>query len=321
VTAIAPDVAAFYAEAAMTYPLRNAQATGVAELRAIGERLPPDAQPPVERVSDHEVDGPAGPVRVRVYRPGSADVLPACIWVHGGGWTLGGIEGTDLHARSLAVAAGCAVVSVDHRHAPEHRYPAALEDVCAAVRWVFESGRDIGIDVDRIAIAGISSGGNVAAATCIALRDEGRKLPVFQLLVAPAVNLDPETPSMQADADPSLAAADVHWFWSLYHGGEVRDAPATAMPCNAGSLAGLPPALVLVGAADPLADGAVDYATRLRADGTPADAIRYPGIGHAIFAMPVELGRQSVNDAAAALRRAFDAADASSTEADNGGSV
>lgn len=302
---LAPDVAALYEEIARVYPLRRAHLTGVEELRAIGSRLGAAGEPPVARVADHVLAGPGGPVRVRIYRSGAEPLLPALVWVHGGGWSLGGLDSTDLHARSLASEAGCAVVSVDHRHAPEHRHPAALEDVCAAVRWTAAHGAELGLDTERIAIGGISSGAAIAAAACLVLRDAGGPALCFQLLVTPPVDLDPERPSMQADADPSLAVAEVEWFWGLVHGGDPLAAPATALAANADSLAELPPALVIVADLDPLSDGAEAYGRRLAAAGVEASVVRYSGVGHALFALATAVGRASLADAAEGLRAAL----------------
>jgi acetyl esterase len=296
--------ARLYDELAETYPMRRSRSTPVAELRRLADKQATGG-PAMHHVADHWAPGPSGPVRLRIYRPAELEVLPALLWIHGGGWVFGSIEGTDVQARELAESTGCAVVSLDYRKAPEHPYPAAIDDVSAAAAWVAGRAPELGLDPRRLAIGGISAGGNLAAAACLVARDRGGPSYVLQLLVASVLDIDPGRPSMLADADPTLAAADVAYFVEAYLG-ECVEAPAPyAVPMTAPSLAGLPPAVVLVGDLEPIADGAQAYAERLPQEGTAAVVHRFPGVGHAFFGLPVAVGEEAFTIAANAVRRAL----------------
>ncbi|WP_059005622.1 alpha/beta hydrolase [Streptomyces specialis] len=277
--------------------------------RAHAAATPP---PPVHRVTEHVVPGPAGrQVPVRLYRPCPGDGLPVLVYLHGGGWTLGGVDRVDPLCRTLANRAGCLVLSVEYGLAPEHKFPEPLEDCHAALTWVAGHAAALGADAGRIAIGGDSAGANLAAAVCLLARDLGEPLPVFQLLVYPATEYAVPRPSWTAYADgPLLTTGDVLWFWDQYLRDPADRADPLAVPATAPSLSGLPPAFVVTAAYDPIRDDGEHFAHRLREDGVEAVVTRYPGVFHGFFPQVGVLARaeEAIDDAARRLVRAFAAA-------------
>jgi acetyl esterase len=269
--------------------------------------------PPDVIVEDRMVPGLEGhaDVPVRIYTPhgldGPAGVL---VFFHGGGFLAGSIDSHDGTVRELAVGAGCVAVSVEYRLAPEHPYPAALDDCLAALRWAAAHASEIGGDPARIAIGGDSAGGNLAAAVALRNRDEGGPSPVFQLLVYPVTDVGCATPSMTANATGYMLTADsMRWMWATYLGEAAADAGSDpyASPAAAADLAGLPPALVITAEFDPLRDEGEAYGAALAAAGVPTEVVRYDGQIHGFFSMHA-LAPQSkvaIDVAAEALRRAF----------------
>lgn len=248
-------------------------------------------------------------VRVRVYRPRESDQsLPALLYLHGGGFTVGSLDGVDEACRVLCRQADCVVISVDYRLAPEHPFPAALVDTRAAWGWLAENAVRLGVDDARIAVAGDSAGGNLAAALCLALRGEGQPQPVLQALIYPAVDDTFTRPSWTTFRDaPLLGTADAQWFWRQYVGPTGRAPNEFAAPARAASLAGLAPALVITAEVDPLRDDAETYADLLEKAGVPVVLRRYDGVYHGFF---TEVGtfrkaREAVGDLSACLRDAF----------------
>ncbi|HEY3561294.1 MAG TPA: alpha/beta hydrolase [Kribbella sp.] len=237
----------------------------------------PSAVPltPLDRVENFAVPTRSGPLRARRYHSPTArnGVL---LYLHGGGFVLGTLDGADEACRAIAAKSGWDVVSLEYRLAPEHPYPAALEDAVDTVAWLRENGSG------RIAVGGDSAGGNLAAALCLHLRDHDVPLPNAQILVYPAVDDRFATPSWTACADaPVLTAADARWFWEQYVGSAAID--RYAAPMKATSLRDLPPALVLTAEVDPLRDDAEAYAERLRTDDVPVTLIRHEGVFHGFF--------------------------------------
>jgi acetyl esterase len=275
----------------------------------------------VASVSDRSVPTPDGDVPVRVYVPlgdvgdvgdGDGGPRPVLVYLHGGGWTIGSVETHDNTCRSLANGSGAVVVSVDYRLAPEHPYPAALDDCEAAVRWVADNAGDLGVDPARLAIGGDSAGGNLAAVLAQRLRDGGPTIR-FQLLVYPAVDMTLAHPSIEENAEGYfLTKGAMVWFGTNYLGSAAVDidrtdprvSPLLAPP---EALAGLPPALVITAEYDPLRDEGEAYAAALRAAGVEATATRYDGVIHAFFQLPdiVPEGKAAIDEACTALRRAL----------------
>lgn len=212
-------------------------------------------------------------VPVRIYRPDADDApKPLVLFFHGGGWVVGDLDTYDGTARLHAVATGAVVVSVDYRLAPEHPYPAAVEDVWAVTQWVFAHAAELGADPNRIAVSGDSAGGNLAAVVAQLARDAGLALR-FQLLWYPATTWDTSLPSFTENADaPILGRGAIGGFSVCYAGDtDLRNAPATLIPARATSFAGLAPACIAVAGYDPLRDDGIRYAELLSAAGVCAE--------------------------------------------------
>jgi acetyl esterase len=228
--------------------------------------------------------GPTGSVPVRIVRPaGAADVLPAIIYIHGGGWILGDRNTHDRLVREIAVGTGAAVVFVDYDRSPEARYPVAIEQAYAATRYVVDHGADLRIDASRLAVAGDSVGGNMAAAlTLMARQRRGPKI-AFQVLFYPVTDADFDTASYTRFADgPWLTKRAMEWFWDAYLPDAAARKQPTATPLNASldELAGLPEALVVVDENDVLRDEGEAYARRLSDAGVRVTSTRYNGTIH-----------------------------------------
>ena len=265
-------------------------------------------RPELASVVDDKVDGPAGPIPVRIYTPAGDAPQPIVVFFHGGGWTLGSISSHDTVCRQLADGAGAVVVSVDYRLAPEHPYPAARDDAYAATVWAAENADRLGADPSRLAVAGDSAGGNLAAVVALLSRDRGGPSIAFQLLVYPAVDFTMSHPSITENGEGYiLTKATMEWFRANYLGpdGDVTDPYAS--PLLAPDLSGLPPALVLTGEFDPLRDEGEAYAVRLAASGVEAKASRYDGLVHTFFGMGAMWPRaaDAMTEATTALRTAF----------------
>jgi acetyl esterase len=264
---------------------------------------------PVEvgKLDDRKIPGPAGEIPVRIYTPSGSGPFGALVYFHGGGWVIGNIETHDATCRQLAAGAGCVIVSVDYRLAPEHKFPAGPEDCYAATRWVADNARSLNVDASRLAVGGDSAGGNLAAVVALMARDRGGPTLVFQLLVYPATDCADDTPSHREFAavskDYILSRADMEWFWGYYLGPNDRTNPI-ACPALAKSLANLPPALVITAEVDPLRDEGEAYAEALRRAGVKVKVKRYDGVCHGFFSMAsiIGKGRQAVADSCEELR-------------------
>jgi acetyl esterase len=263
---------------------------------------------PVASAVDRSVPGPAGEIPLRVYAPAVGRALPGIVYFHGGGFVIGNLDSHDGTCRALANAAGCAVVSVDYRLAPEHRFPAAPEDCYAALRFVAERGGELGIDPQRLAVAGDSAGGNLAAATALLARERRGPDLRFQLLVYPVADHRFDTPSYRDNAEGYfLTAAMMRWFWGHYLERPEHGDDPIASPLRAKDLAGLPPALVITAEYDPLRDEGEAYAARLRDAGVAAELRRYDGQIHGFFSLfdALDDGRAAIDHAGAVLRAAL----------------
>ena len=221
------------------------------------------------------IDGPAGPIPIRVYWPPTASdtAPPVVVFIHGGGWSVGDLDTYDGTAREHAVGAGAVVVSVDYRLAPEYPYPAAVEDAWAATHWVAEHAGELGADPERLAVAGDSAGGNLAAVVSQLARDAGGPRILLQLLWYPATTWDAKLPSFTENANaPILGGGAVRGFSRWYAGGvDLSDPPPTLVPARAQDLTGLPPAYIAVAGHDPLRDDGGRYAELLAAAGVPVE--------------------------------------------------
>jgi acetyl esterase/lipase len=247
-------------------------------------------QPPPEDVAesrDTTVAGPLGPIGLRLYRPigtAATDVLPALVYYHGGGWLLGNLDSHDVPCRRFANAARCKVISVDYRMAPEHVFPAAVEDCAAATKWVFDNAASLGVDATKVAVGGDSAGGNLAAVMALMARDGALPKPAFQLLIYPATDMAMTTVSSTTiGPGVPLTSATMKWFIDYYAKGHETDWRAS--PIRAASVAGTAPALVLTCAHDPLRDEGRDYATRLEREGVPVVHLHYADQIHGFMSM------------------------------------
>jgi acetyl esterase len=260
--------------------------------------------PEVASVRDIEIPGPAGAIPARVYEP-VADPPGTVIYYHGGGWVIGGTDTWDTVLRMLANESGARVVSVDYRLAPEHPFPAAVEDAYAAAKWVSEElcgGKPL-------AVAGDSAGGNLSAVTTLKARDGGGPDIALQVLIYPAVDTDlaREHYAQYEGHNYFLNTPDMVWFWNHYSPNEADRFHPDAAPLRAESLAGLPPAYVVIAEYDPLKAEGLEYAARLEEEGVPVTVAMYDDQMHAFFTMPniLDAGNASIAAAGAAIKEAF----------------
>jgi acetyl esterase len=272
-----------------------------------GSAIPTIQWVPVASVVNRKIATPDGDLPVRIYHPRLDRQLPILVYFHGGGFVLGNLDTHDSVTRSLAVGADCIVISVDYRLAPEHRFPAAVDDCVAAVRWVHLHAAEIGADPMRIALGGDSAGGNLATVVALRLRDEGDPALAGQLLVYPMTQLRaPIEGSMAAKGEGYfLTASGVAWFENLYIGDSGHASHPHASPLLARDLSGLPPALVITAEFDPLCDQGEAYASRLSEAGVATTHSRYAGAIHGFFGMPATIGRRAVAEAANWLKKVF----------------
>lgn len=285
-----------------TMTLADARAEDLASIRAGG-----GAPEPVHEVLDLTIPGPAGDLPVRIYRPSAQRPLPALLYFFGGGWVLGTIDTADGVSRNLANATGALVVVVGYRLAPEHPFPAAVQDCYATLAWVAEHADDIGADPARLAVGGDSAGGNLAAGIALRARADGPSL-VGQLLVYPNTDQLADDESMRSCDDRYLFNHhSVAWYRQHYLTGPGDAASPLASPLRAPALAGLPPALVITAEYDPLRDQGEAYARRLADEGVKVELTRYPGMAHGFFTMAgtVPASRAALAQAGSALREWF----------------
>lgn len=263
---------------------------------------------PVGRVEDRVIDGPGGDLRVRIYYPEAAselEPLPALLYLHGGGWTLGNLESHDELCRRLCVATSGIVLGVDYRLAPEHPFPAPLDDCASALEWLAASATELGVDASRIAVGGDSAGGNLAAGLCLWVRDRGGPKIVAQVLLYPAIVPQWENLSYYENAyGKFVTRADCMWFWANFLGDTAPTNPYAA-PGTA-ELTGLPPALVVTAGHDPLRDDGEIYGHQLDAAGNEVEIRRYDGMLHGFLGIPAEIA--DARDALAAIARTLDRA-------------
>lgn len=282
----------------------------VAEGRRLLDELFVDEEPePVGEVMETEIQGPNGPIPLRIYAPDGEGPFPMLVFYHGGGWTRGSLDGYDGLCRRLTNRAEALVVSVDYRLAPEHPFPAGFEDCYAATEWAAEHAADLGGDPDRIAVGGDSAGGNLAAAVTLASRDRDGPEFVHQLLVYPAVN----PPSVQwydsydENATGYLLEMDsVQWYYEQYID-EAAVGNQYAFPDRARELSGLPPATVLTAGFDPIRDEGMAYAERLSDAGVDVEHLHYESQIHAFVSLYEHLddGKEAIEELAGELQAAF----------------
>lgn len=261
---------------------------------------------PVGEIVDRTMAGPAGPLRIRIYRPAHsvARLLPTILYFHGGGWVIGSLEGYDLACRYFCARSGCAVVSVDYRLAPEHKFPAAIDDGVAAFRWLATEAAGLGLDPDRIVLAGDSAGGTIVAVAAQELRGEPRP-PCLQWLIYPATDLGGDTPSHKSCGEGFLLTrADMDWFRGQYLNTPAEIDDPRASPLRAGDLAGVAPALIFTAGFDPLRDEGQAYATRLSEAGVKTIHREFDTLIHGFVGMrgALQAAARAMDDMVAGLR-------------------
>ncbi len=297
-------------------PFRLSTEDGVDAARQQFRDLPRRQVHPELRVEDRTIPGPAGPIGLRIYWPtaetGDA-TRPVVMFFHGGGFVVGDLDTHDGTARQHAVGADAIVVSVDYRLAPEHPYPAAVEDAWAATLWVAEHGAEIdgeaGADGQRMAVAGDSAGGTIAAAMAQRSRDRGGPRIAFQLLWYPSTLWDASLPSFTENAAAPILDVKAVAAFSRWYAGDVdmSNPPAAMAPGRAGNLAGLPPAYIGVAGYDPLRDDGIRYGELLAAAGVPAEVHNAETLVHGYlgYAGVVPAATAGMERGLAALRRAL----------------
>ena len=263
----------------------------------------------VAEVLDLTASGPHGDIALRLYRPADADrPAPTLVYYHGGGWTMGDLDTHDVLCRQLAHESGFVVVSVDYRMGPEHRFPAAVDDVLAATRWLQAQADSLGLDASRFAVGGDSAGGNLAAVVALAWRDAGEAVPLkFQLLIYPATDMRMGAPSHTSNGQGYLLTADTIQYFRSHYLAPEEYADWRASPLLHADLSGLPPALVITAGFDPLRDEGRQYADALSAAGSPAQYVCFERQIHGFITMGRLLGEAdtAISLCAAALRRSL----------------
>ena len=249
---------------------------------------------PVDAVTDRTITGPGGDLQLRIYRTGAGDTLPLLLFMHGGGFVLGNLDSHDEMARILTANTGCVTVAVDYRLAPEHPFPAAVDDCFAALNWAVANAIELGADASRVAVIGDSAGGNLAAVTALRARDENGPILTGQVLIYPSVNL----------TAPMLPAPDGRFYIlspetrKFFNGAYLRE-PAHASlpyvsPALADDLRGLPPTLLITAEYDPLCSQGETLAARLQHAGVATVLTRYDGAIHGFATFPVPMRDQAL---------------------------
>ena len=264
---------------------------------------------PVAAVVNRVIPGPAGDLPVRMYTPNGSGPFPLMVFFHGSGFVVCNLDTHDGTCRNLCSAAGCVVVSVDYRLAPEAKFPAGPDDCYAATKWAAAHARELGADPAHIVIAGDSAGGNLVAVVALMVRDRGGPALCGQLMIYPVTDYHvPGHPSYVENAEGyGLSAAGMRWFWNHYlNSASEADNPYVS-PLRAANLRGLPPALIITAEYDVLRDEGERYGQRLAEAGVPTKVTRYDGMHHGFFQMYgiVEKAKKALEEAATWLKERF----------------
>jgi acetyl esterase len=266
---------------------------------------------PVKYVEDRALPGPDGEIPIRIYTPAGDGPFPVLVYFHGGGWVLSNLATHDALCRKLTNRAGCITVSVDYRLAPEHKFPAAVEDAYAATSWVAAHAHTFQGDPTRIAVGGDSAGGNLSAVVTHIARDQGGPALFYQLLIYPATDYyTPDSPTLSYHTYGDgyfLTRESMQRFWQHYLRSPHQGTHPQAAPLRQNDLGLLPPALVITAEFDPLIDEGELYAQRLRAAGVPVTLRRYDGMIHGFFTMSarIDKAKQAIDETGETVRRVF----------------
>ena len=301
-----PDAAAVY-KAFQVAGRPPYETLSPAEARAfyLAARFVANPEPPeLARVEPLAIPGPHGAIAARVYTPKnlrqSAGLAPVLVFFHGGGWVIGDLDSHDVACRQLADQGQLKVISVDYRLAPEHKFPAAVDDAIAATSWIAENAARLGIDASRLTVGGDSAGGNLAAVVAISARDGDGPAIAGQLLIYPATESAMTHPShREPETSILLTHSVIRWFYDHYLNSAADIHDWRASPARAKTLVGLPPAYVLTVGGDPLRDEGDEYASSLKKAGVPVTYRHFPGQFHGFFTMGKLL--QQANVAAAEI--------------------
>ena len=313
--ALAPDVQALLALARLAGSESFTEATSVEAARA-HRRLEAEivAERPrvaMARVESPALPGPAGPLACRLYVPlGAADPGPLLVYFHGGGWVIGDLDTHDGPCRFIAANSGARVLAIDYRLAPEHPFPAAAEDACAAYAWVASNAAELGADPDRVGVGGDSAGANLAAVAALHARDEGLTPPAMQLLIYPVTVADEELPSRRTFGEGFLLTRpDMDFFEANYLPAGVDRTEPRVSVLRAADLSGLPPAHLAIAGFDPLRDEGIAFARRLEEAGVPVSLRLHPGLVHTFANLTAicPTARQAMLEAVGALRMGLSA--------------
>lgn len=287
-----PDAAAVY-QAFQDAGRPSYETLSATEARAYysAARLVSNPEPPeLASVQSIAIPGPAGDIPARLYTPRTmrqdGGLAPALVFFHGGGWVIGDLDTHDVVCRGIADEGELLVISVDYRLAPEHKFPAAVDDAIAATRWIADNARKLGIDPEQLSVGGDSAGGNLAAVVALHARDHGGPLLAGQVLIYPATDFSMRHPShSEPETSVLLTHSVIRWFGAHYLSGPEDADDWRASPARAETLAGLPPAFVMTAGADPLRDEGEEYARRLADAGVPVEHRTYPGQFHGFLTM------------------------------------
>ena len=269
--------------------------------------LSPDPMP-IAETRDVAIPGSGGPIPARLYRSAKNGTLPVLVFLHGGGWVVGNIDSHEAMCRHLANRAECAVLSVDYRMGPEHKFPAAVEDCFAATAWTADNAAALGVDPGRLAVGGDSAGGNLAAAVSLLARDKGAPRISCQILIYPATDAAMRHDSVARYAEGYvLTRATMRWFYEQYLRTPDDAADWRVSPLLAPDLSRLPPAYVLTAGYDPLCDEGDAYAARLAAAGVPVTHRRFPGQVHGFVTngRVIRAAETALDEVAAAVKAAW----------------
>jgi acetyl esterase len=287
-----PDAAAVFKafQEAGRPPYETVSPAEARELYLKGRLVTNPEPPELKAVQPLAIPSPDRIIPARIYTPlrlrQTEGLAPALVFFHGGGWVIGDLDSHDVVCRTLAVEGELIVVSVDYRLAPEHKFPAAVDDAIAATNWIALNATQLGIDPSRLAVGGDSAGGKLAAVVAIAARDSGAPAIAGQVLIYPAIDFAMTHPShSEPETSVLLTHSVIRWFRDHYLNGAADVADWRASPARAATLAGLPPAYVLTAGADPLRDEGDEYASRLKQAGVAVTHRTFAGQFHGFFTM------------------------------------